>query len=67
MTSRDRIIIEIMELNSTASRGFLSLFDEKALGQYRDHLIHATRPRGGASGWIRSAEARAVVCRTSAA
>jgi hypothetical protein len=67
MTSRDRIIIEIMELNPSASREFLAMFDEKALGQYRDHLVHATRPRGGTAGWIRPADARAVICRTSAA
>ena len=67
MMSRDRIIIEIMELNPSASREFLSLFDEASLSRYRDHLIHATRPRVGAAGWIRPADSRAVICRTSAA
>ena len=44
MTTRDRTMNEIMELNPTASRDFLSLFDEAALAQYRDHLVHANRP-----------------------
>lgn len=67
MTTRDRAITEIIELNPTASREFLSLFDDVALCQYRDHLVHATRPRGSTAGWIRPADAPAVVCRTSAA
>lgn len=67
MTTRDRTINEIMELNATASRDFLALFDEAALVQYRDHLVHANRPRGATAGWIRPADSRAVICRTSAA
>jgi len=67
MTTRDRIIADIIELNPTASRDFLSLFRDRELEQYRDHLLHAARPRGGTAGWIRPAEEPAIVCRTSAA
>jgi hypothetical protein len=67
MTTRDRIIVEINELNPTASREFLALFGERELEQYRDHLLHAIRPRGATAGWIRPAEEPAIVVRTSAA
>jgi hypothetical protein len=67
MPSKAQLIDGILQLNPSASKDWLDLFDVAALRRYLDHLQHALEPRGGQSVWLRDAETPAVVTRRPAA
>lgn len=63
MLSKDQIIASIQQINRSARREWLGLFDISALHRYLDHLQHALEPRGGHSVWVRPNETTAIVTR----
>ena len=67
MRTKDRLIAQILALNSGATTTWLARFDAPALRRYLDHLEHALEPRGAASYWTRDGETSAAFTRAPAA
>ena len=63
MLNKEQIIQAIQQINRSARKEWLSLFDASALQRYLDHLEQTLEPRGGHSIWVRPSENRAVVTR----
>jgi len=63
MISKDQIIEHIQQINQSARREWLSLFDTAALQRYLDHLMVTLEPRGRGSSWIRPGETSAAITR----
>jgi len=66
MLNKDQIIDNIRQINRSAQKDWLMVFDTLALRKYLDHLQHTLEPRGGHSVWIRNNEGKAVVTRKPA-
>jgi hypothetical protein len=66
MLSKERIIQAIQQINRSARREWLSMFDALALRRYLDHLQRTLEPRGGHSVWVRPNETAAIVTREPA-
>jgi len=60
--SRSQIMLQILELNPTATPSFLMRFDNANLAEYLEHLAMSTSPRGRESTWVRRGLTRAIVC-----
>lgn len=54
---------QIIELNPTATAGFLARFAESSLRHYLDRLAMAKQPRGRDSRWVRTGETPAIMAR----
>ena len=61
MLSKKQLIDGIQQINRSARRDWLEVFDIYALRRYLDHLQRTLEPRGGHSIWIRPGDTRAVV------
>ncbi len=59
MLTKSQLIDSIHQINRSASRDWLTLFETDALRAYFDHLQHTLEPRGGDSFWIRPGGASA--------
>lgn len=59
MNDKQFLIDTIRQHNPSAGVEFLTTFDEKALGQYLDHLVFRTQPRDRQATWVRNHDARA--------
>ena len=66
LITRAQLISQILELNPTATPGFLSHFDEDSLRDYAEHLAVAQRPREERGGWVRRTNVPAIVVRDPA-
>ena len=66
MLTKGQIIDAIQQINQSAQREFLDVFDTDALQLYFDHLQRTQEPRGGESCWVRQGETPAVVTRQPA-
>ena len=60
------LVSQIIELNPSATVGFLRTFADSALRNYLDHLRSAQVPRGREARWVRPDETAAVMCRVRA-
>lgn len=63
MLSKSQLIEGIQQLNRSAQRDWLDLFDASALRRYLDHLHWMLGPRNGNNAWMRPDETRAVLTR----
>lgn len=63
MLNKDQIIDNIRQINRSARKDWLMVFDTSALRRYLDHLQHTLEPRGGHSVWVRGEDGRPVVTR----
>jgi hypothetical protein len=61
MLSKQQVIDGITQINRSARRDWLEIFDIFALRRYLDHLQRTLEPRGGHSTWIRLGDTRAIV------
>lgn len=59
--TREQLILQIQNLNPTATISSLARFSARALGLYLDHLQSAFEPRGRMARWIRPAETPAIL------
>jgi hypothetical protein len=59
--SKQQVIDSITQINRSARRDWLEVFEMPALRRYLDHLQRTLEPRGGRSRWIRPGDTRAVV------
>lgn len=57
----ERVMERIMEINPTATSGFLAQFGPESLRNYLDHLVATQQPRDGRTGWRRPVETRAIM------
>ena len=60
------LVSQIIELNPSATVGFLRTFAESSLRNYLDHLRSAQTPRGRDARWVRPDETAAVMVRERA-
>ena len=65
MISKDQVIEHIQQINRSARRDWLAVFDISALQQYLDHLLITLEPRGRLSTWLRPAGHSAALTRRS--
>jgi len=63
MLSKEQVISGIQQINRSARREWLAVFDISALRRYLDHLQRTIEPRGGHSVWVRPNETAAIVTR----
>lgn len=63
MLSKLQIIEAIQQINQSARREWLDLFDTSALRRYLDHLQWMLEPRSGQSIWIRDDQSSATITR----
>lgn len=63
MLDKARVIELIQQVNRSARRDWLNMFDLPSLRLYLDHLQRALEPRGGHSTWLRPGDTAAVVTR----
>ncbi len=63
MISKAKLIDSIQQINRSANRDWLDLFDVSDLRHYLDHLQQTLEPRGAGSVWLRPSESSAVVTR----
>lgn len=61
MQSKNQIIESIQQMNRSATRDWLNMFEIGALRTYLDHLQVTLEPRGGSSVWTRPGDTPAVV------
>ena len=61
MLTKQQIIECIQQINRSARRDWLEIFDISALRRYLDHLQSSLEPRGGKSIWIRPGDTPAIV------
>jgi hypothetical protein len=61
--TREQVVDRIISINPTASVEFLANFQDRDLGQYLDHLLAASTPRGRHARWLREAESPAITGR----
>lgn len=66
LITRAQLVGQILELNPTATPGFLSHFDEESLRDYVEHMTVAQRPREERGGWVRRTNVPAIVMREPA-
>jgi hypothetical protein len=64
MLSKMQIIDGILQINQSARREWLALFDLGALRRYFEHLQWMLEPRGRSSRWERPGETPAIVAYT---
>jgi hypothetical protein len=64
MLSKAQVIDGICEINQSARRDWLDLFDLATLKRYLQHLHWMLEPRGPESRWERPGETPAVITRT---
>lgn len=64
MLNKTQLIDGIVELNQTARRDWLDLFDVSSLKRYFDHLRWTLGPRSGKNVWLRPDETPAMLTRT---
>jgi hypothetical protein len=64
--SPTQLIAQILDVNPSATRTYLSQFTARELKNYLDHLDAMQRPRGPQSRWIRRGDSRAIVAREAA-
>jgi len=67
MGTKAQLIDAIQQINRSAPREFLDLFDLDALRHYYEHLQRTVEPRGGHSTWTRLGDTPAIVTRQPAA
>lgn len=60
------LVSQIIELNPSATVGFLRTFAESSLRNYLEHLRSAQVPRGRDARWVRPDETAAVMVRERA-
>jgi hypothetical protein len=60
------LVSQIIELNPSATVGFLRTFAESSLRNYLEHLRSAQIPRGRDARWVRPDETAAVMVRERA-
>jgi hypothetical protein len=60
------LVSQIIELNPSATVGFLRNFAESSLRNYLEHLRSAQIPRGRDARWVRPDETAAVMVRERA-
>lgn len=53
LIERTRLMTRILDLNPTATTGFLERFSLDELAEYHAHLAAASQPRGRSARWIR--------------
>lgn len=58
--SRSQVMLQILELNPSATPSFLMRFDLAHLAEYLDHLSLGLSPRGKESVWVRRGLTRAI-------
>lgn len=63
--TREQVVDRIIKINPTATEAFLSRFSDDSLGEYLDHLVMASGPRGPESRWLRRADSPAILARES--
>jgi hypothetical protein len=63
--TREQVVSRIIQINPTATSDFLERFSEHNLGQYLDHLVAASGPRGGHSRWLRPGDSPAITERAA--
>lgn len=63
--TREQVIARIIELNPTATGGFLETFSDGELSSYLDHLSLTLAPRNERSRWCRPAGVPAVHARSA--
>ena len=63
MISKEQLIEHIQQINRSARRDWLAVFDVSALQHYLDHLLVTIEPRGGTSRWLRTSTGHAAVTR----
>jgi len=59
--NKQQVIDGIQQINQSARRDWLEVFDIFALRRYLDHLQRTLEPRGGGSHWIRPGDTPAIV------
>lgn len=59
--TRSQIMLQILELNPSATPSFLMRFDDVHLSEYLEHLSIGFSPRGRGSTWVRRGLTRAIV------
>ncbi len=59
--SREQLMLQIQNMNPTATVRHLARFSENALGLYLAHLNCAAEPRGRTARWVRPAETPAII------
>lgn len=64
--SRSQIVSRILELNPSSSAEFLDGFTDESLAHYLARLNILQQPRPARTGWIRTSETPAIVCREPA-
>lgn len=63
MLNKQQVIDGIQQINLSARKDWLMVFDTCALKRYLDHLQRTLEPRGGHSVWVRPNETAAIVTR----
>lgn len=63
MLSKSQLIEAISQINQSARREWLSLFDVTALKRYFEHLQWQLEPRGRQSVWVRDGDTPAILTR----
>lgn len=63
MISKDQLIEHIQQINRSARREWLAVFDVSALQHYLDHLMMTIEPRDRTSRWMRAGTGHAAVTR----
>lgn len=63
MLNKLQIIEAIQQINQSARREWLDLFDAGALRRYLDHLQWMLEPRSGNSIWVRDEQSAATMTR----
>jgi hypothetical protein len=57
----EQLVLQIQQLNPTASMEYLGSFTPRALAQYLAHLTSAQEPRGASSRWERPGDTPAIM------
>ena len=66
MLTKPQLIHSIQEINNSAQKDWLAMFEVSALNRYLDHLQITLEPRGPASRWTRPNDAPVIVTRRPA-
>ena len=61
--TREQVVDRIITINPTATTTFLDRFSEASLGQYLDHLLATSGPRGRYARWLRPGDSPAILAR----
>ncbi len=63
MLTKPQLISSIQEINNSAQKDWLAMFEVSALHQYLYHLQITLEPRGAASRWVRNNGSPVIVTR----